>query len=44
MIKYRSSRPEVFCENGVLRKFTGKHLSQGLFFDKKRGYDTGVIL
>ena len=26
---YRSSRPEVFCKNGVLRnfgKFTGKHL------------------
>ena len=35
MIKYRSSRPEVFCENGVLRKFTGKHLSQSLFFEKK---------
>ena len=27
-MKYRSSRPEVFCEKGVLRnftKFTGKH-------------------
>ena len=35
----RSSRPEVFCKKGVLRnfaKFTGKHLCQGLFFNKKR--------
>ena len=34
---YRSSRPEVFCRKGVLRnfaKFTGKHLSQSLFFNK----------
>ena len=34
---YRSSRPEVFCKKGVLRnfaKFTGKHLSQGLCFNK----------
>ena len=33
----RSSRPDVFCEKGVLRnfaKFTGKHLCQGLFFNK----------
>ena len=33
---FRSSRPEVFCEKGVLRsftKFTGKHLCQGLFFN-----------
>ena len=33
----RSSRPEVFCEKGVLRnfaKFTGKHLCQGLFLMK----------
>ena len=29
--------PEVFCEKGVLRKFTkftGKHLYQGLFINK----------
>ena len=35
--KYRSSGPEVFCKNGVLRnfaKFTGKHLWQGLFLNK----------
>ena len=33
----RSSRPEVFCKQGVLRnfaKFTGKHLCQSLFFNK----------
>ena len=36
----RSSRPEVFCKNGVLRnfaKFTGKHLYQSLFFNKVAG-------
>ena len=35
------SRPlEVVCEKGVLRnvaKFTGKHLSQSLFFNKVAG-------
>ena len=34
---YRSSRPEVLCEKGVLRnftKFTGKHLRQSLFLIK----------
>ena len=33
----RSSRPLVLCKKGVLRnftKFTGKHLCQGLFFNK----------
>ena len=37
---YRSSRPEVFCKNGVLRNFTkvtGKHLCQSLFFNKVAG-------
>ena len=32
-----SSRPEVFCNKGVLRnftKFTGRHLCQGLFVNK----------
>ena len=36
----KSSRPDVFCEKGVLRnfaKFTGKHLCQGLFFNKVAG-------
>ena len=35
-----SSRPEVLCKKGVLRnfaKFTGKHLSQSLFFNKVAG-------
>ena len=33
----RSSRPEVFCKNGIHRnfaKFTGKHTCQSLFFNK----------
>ena len=36
----RSSRPDVLCQKGVLRhftKFTGKHLCQGLFFNKVAG-------
>ena len=35
--RYRGSRLEVLCEKGVLRnfkKFTRKHLCQGLFFNK----------
>ena len=34
----RSSRLEVFCKKGVLKnfaKFTGKHLCQSLFFNKR---------
>ena len=34
----RSSRQEVFCKKGVLKNFvklTGKHLCQGLFFNKE---------
>ena len=37
---YRSSRLDVFCRKIVLRnfaKFTGKHLCQGVFFDKVAG-------
>ena len=37
---YRSSRPEVFCEKGVLGNFTkfiGKHLCHSLFFNKVAG-------
>ena len=37
MFMFRSSRPEVFCKEGVLRdfaKFTGKHLRKGLSFNK----------
>ena len=36
----RSSRPDAFCKKGVLRKIpklTGKHLCQGLFFNKVVG-------
>ena len=36
----RSSRPDIFCEKGVLRnlaKLTGKHLRQSLFFNKVAG-------
>ena len=35
--RYRSTHPEVFCRNGVLRNFlkvTGKYLCQSLFFSK----------
>ena len=34
----RNNRPEVFCKKGVLgnfAKFTGKHLCQSLFFNKR---------
>ena len=35
--KIRSSHPEVFCKQGVLRnfaKFAGKHMCQSFFFNK----------
>ena len=44
---YRSSRPEVFCKKDVLRistKFTGKHLCQGLFFNKVTGLSPRTLL
>ena len=43
----RSSRPEVFCENGVLRnftKFTVKHLHHSLFFNKVAGLRSATLL
>ena len=43
----KSSRSEVFCKNGVLKnfaKFTGKHLCQGLFFNKVAGLRTATLL
>ena len=43
----RSSRPEVFCKNGVLRnfaKFTRKHLCQSLFFNKIAGLRPATLL
>ena len=42
----RSSRPEVFCEKGVLRnfaKFTGKYLCQSLFFNKVAGLRSATL-
>ena len=36
-VKYRSSRPEMFCKKGVLKNFaifTGKHLCWSLFLIK----------
>ena len=46
-VKYRSSRPEVFCKRGVLEnftKFTGKHLCQSLFFNKVAGPRLATLL
>ena len=39
-LNYKSSRPDVFCQKGVLRNFakvTGKHMCQSLFFNKVAG-------
>ena len=39
--------PEVFYKKGVLRnftKFTGKHLCQGLFFNKVTGLRSATLL
>ena len=43
----RSSRPKVFCKEGVLRnfaKFTGKPLSQSLFFNNVAGLRPATLL
>ena len=43
---FRSNRPEVFCEKGVLRnfgKFTGKHLCQNLFLIKLQACEFSEI-
>ena len=43
----RSSRPEVFSKNGVLRtfaKFTGKYLCRSLFFNKVSGLRSPTLL
>ena len=43
--KFRSSRPEVFCEKGALRsfaKFKVKHLWQSLFLIKLQARDSGT--
>ena len=44
---YRSSRPEVFCTNSVLKKiacFTRTHLSQILFFNKSAYLGPATLL
>ena len=44
---YRSSRSEVFCKKGALGNFaksTGKHLYQGLFFNKVTGLRFATLL
>ena len=44
---WRSSRPEVFYKNSVLKKLaklTGKHLCQGLFFNKVAGLRPVTLL
>ena len=44
---FRSSRPQVFCKNGVVRnfaKFTGKHLCQSRFFNKVAGLRPATLL
>ena len=43
---FRSSRPEVFCKNNVLRnfaKFKGKHLCQSLFFNEVAGAAWNIV-
>ena len=46
-LQCRSSRPKVFCKNGVSRnftKFTGKHLCQSFFFNKVVGLRPVTLL
>ena len=43
----RSSRPEVFCKNGILKKFTKcteKHLCESLFLNKVAGLRSVTLL
>ena len=43
----RSSRPEVFCKEGVLENFAkviGKHLRQSLLFNKVAGLSPAILL
>ena len=46
-ISFRSSRPDVFCKQGVLRnfaKFTGKHLCQSRFINRVAGLRPANLL
>ena len=39
------SHPEVFCKESILKnfaRFIGKHLCQGLFFDKVAGFNLQI--
>ena len=43
----RSSRPEVFCKEGIIRnlaKLTGEHLCQSLFFNKVAGLRHATLI
>ena len=47
MIKFRSSRPEMFCIKGILRnlaKFRRRHLCQSLFLNKVAGLRSATLL
>ena len=37
-------RPEVLCKNGIVKNFAGKHLCQGLFFNKVAGLRPAILL
>ena len=42
----KNEKPDVFCKKSVLRnfaKFTGKHLRQGLYFNKVAGLASNFI-
>ena len=47
VVRFRSSRPEVFCKKGGLRnfeKFTEKHLWKSFFFNKVAGLRPATLL
>ena len=44
---FKKQPPEVFCKKIALKnfaKFTGKHLCQGLFFNKVAGFRPSTLL
>ena len=46
-LRCRSSRPELFCKEGVIRnftKFTEKHLRQSIFFNEVAGLMSTTLL
>ena len=45
-VSYRSSRPEMFCKQGILTNFTkfaGKHLCQSPFLIKSQAQDFNFL-